>query len=80
MSDQQQFDLLRQTCSAALQQLVSATHNTELQMQQLSLPVSRDAARQFSLQRRIEVEAHEGYMVASTHLAAFVHQHLYIVN
>ena len=80
MSDQQQFDLLRQTCSATLKQLISAAQETELQMQQLSLPVSRDAARQFSLQRRIEVEAHEGYMMASNHLAVFVQQHLYIVN
>ena len=80
MSDQQQFDLLRQTCSATLKQLISASQNTELHMQILSLPISLDAARQFSAQRKAEVAAHEAYMVASSHLAAFVQQHLYIVN
>ena len=80
MSDLQEFDLLRQTCSAALQQLISATHETEFRMQMLSLPVSLDAARQFSSQRRAEVQAHEAYMVASSHLDAFVQQHVYIVN
>ena len=80
MTDQQQFDLLRQTCSAALQQLVAATHETELQMLILCLPVSLDTARRFSRQRQAEVQAHEAYIVASGHLADFVQQHLYIVN
>jgi hypothetical protein len=80
MTDQQEFDRLRQTCSDALKQLIFAAHETEFQMQQLSLPVSLDSARRFSEQRRVEAEAHDAYVVASSHLAAFVQQHLYIVN
>jgi hypothetical protein len=80
MTDQQEFDRLRQTCSDALKQLIFAAHETEFQMQQLSLPVSLEAARQFSAQRHAEAQSHEAYMVASGRLAAFVQQHLYIVN
>lgn len=80
MSDLQEFDLLRQTCSAALKQFITEAHATELRMQVLSLPVSLDVARQVSYQRRAEIQAHEAYMVASSHLAAFVEHHLYIIN
>ena len=80
MSDRQQFDLLRQTSSAALKQLISAAHETEFQTHMLKVPVTMDAARRFSSQRRAEDDALEAYMVASKHLAAFVHQHVYIVN
>lgn len=80
MTDQQEFDLLRQTCSAALKQLISASHETELRMHLLSLPISLDAVRQFTSQRRAEVQVHEAYMVASRHLAVFMEQHLYIIN
>jgi hypothetical protein len=80
MTELHEFDLLRQTCSAALAQLISSAKKTELQMQMLRLPVSPDAALQVTSQRRAEVEAHEAYMVASSHLAAFVQHHLYIIN
>jgi hypothetical protein len=80
MTDEQEFDLLRQTCSAALEQLISSAKKTELQMQMLSLPVGRDAARQFALQRNAEVDAHEAYMAVSNRLATFVRQHLYVVH
>ena len=80
MTSQQELDLLRQTCSAALEQLISASHETELRMHLLSLPISLDAALQFASQHDAEVQAHEAYLVASSHLAAFVKQHLYIIN
>lgn len=80
MTDQQELDLQRQICSAALKQLISESHETELLIRTLSLPVSLEAARHFSAQHCVEVHAHEAYIVASGHLAAFVRQHLYIVN
>ena len=80
MTDQQEFDLLRETCSAALRELISAAHDTELRMHLLELPVAVETARQFSSQRRAEVQAHEAYLASSNHLAAFVQQHLYIIN
>jgi hypothetical protein len=80
MTDQQELDIQRQICSAALKQLISESHNTELLVRTLSLPISLDAAQQFSSQHDAEVHAHEAYMVASSHLAAFVQQHLDIIN
>ena len=80
MTDQLEFDLLRRTCSAALEHFVSKARETDRRMQQLTLPVSLEMARQFTSQRRAEVDACEEYLVVSNHLAAFVQQHLYQIG
>jgi hypothetical protein len=80
VSEQQEFDHLRAICSAALEQWIDEAHKSEIQMQTLELPVSLAVSRRFSAQRRAEAQAQDAYRVASGHLAAFVQQHLYIVN
>jgi hypothetical protein len=80
MSDQPEFDRLRQTCSARLEQFITEARQTEFSMKQLTLPVSQEAGRQFSSHRNAEVIAFENYMLASMRLGDFVQQHLYIVN
>lgn len=80
MTEQLEFDQLRRTCSAALEHFISEARETDRRMQQLTLPVSLETARQFTSQRRAEVGACEEYLIVSSHLAAFVQQHLYLIH
>jgi hypothetical protein len=80
MTDQPEFDRLRQTCSARLREYITAAHETENRMQQLSMPVSLAAVRQFTSQRSAEVVAFENYMLASVRFTDFLQQHSYLVN
>ena len=80
MTEQLEFDLLRRTCSAALEHFVSEARETDRRMQQLTLPFSLETTRQFTSQRRAEVDACEDYLVVSNRLAAFVQQHLYFIH
>jgi hypothetical protein len=77
MTDQLEFDLLRQICSARLKLFITAARKTELSMKQLTLPLGREACRQFSSQRRAEFEASENYHLASLQLRDFLGRHSY---
>ena len=80
MTDQQEFDLLRQTRSTRLEVFISAARETERGMQQFLLPVSLEAGRQFTSQSDAEVEALENYTLASMRLCHFLRLHMYTVN
>jgi len=72
MPNQPEFDLLRQTCSTALEQFILEARKSELSMHQLSMPVSRTAARRFSSQRTAEAAAYENYLSTSIRLIEFI--------
>ena len=80
MPIQAEFDRLRQSCSAQLEQFIAEARKTEFSMQQLSLPISLATSRQFTSQRNSEVVAFESYLLASLRLREFLEKHLYIIH
>jgi hypothetical protein len=80
MTDQVEFDRLRQTCSARLKLFSAAARKTELSIQQLRMPVSVDAANRVFSERGAEFEAYENYHLASMQLRDFLGQHSYNVH
>jgi len=80
LDDEKELDRLRRVYALALQHLISESRKTEVQVKQLSLPVSLEACRRLSAQRRAEAQARDAYVVAANDLVAFVQQHSYVVN
>jgi len=81
MTTEQEFDLLRQTCSTALQQFIAEARKTELAMQQLTVPRRRcrRPSVYFPAQRRSRStrKLHGGFDAAARVFAkALVHRSL----
>jgi hypothetical protein len=71
---------LRQSFSARLEEPITEVRKVQLSLQELSVPICLPAARQFSSQRRAEVEAYSNYLLASLRLEDFFEEHSYRVN
>ena len=76
MTNQPEFDRLRQACSSALAQFITEAHETERRMRRLRLPVGVDADVRFLSQRGAEFDACHVYLVATRQLAVFLERQL----